>query len=92
MNNKNDLENRYSKENPPERPAGSMGSAKMGGTGTPSDAPNASFETGTGDEATGFDSPPVASSTLSNPEYDAGGSEEAQSDEPPDEWDDVGPV
>lgn len=65
---------------------GSTGGARMSGKGVPSDAPNASFETGAGEEATGFDSPPVASSTLSNPEYTAGGSAEARSDAPPDEW------
>jgi hypothetical protein len=36
---------------------------------TPSEAPNNSFETGAGEENTGFDSPGVASQTLSNEEY-----------------------
>lgn len=36
---------------------------------TPTEAPNASFETGAGAESTGFDSPGVGSQTLSNEEY-----------------------
>lgn len=35
---------------------------------TTSDAPNTSFETGAGRENTGFDSPGIASQTLSNEE------------------------
>ncbi len=39
---------------------------------TPTTAPNGSFETGTGPESIGYDSPPVTSQTLSNPQVDTG--------------------
>jgi|GEM_PF-3799743 len=42
---------------------------QMGGV-TPSSAPNTSYETGAGDETTGFDSPATGSISLSNPEVD----------------------
>ncbi|HEU5098858.1 MAG TPA: hypothetical protein VFU22_07565 [Roseiflexaceae bacterium] len=47
----------------------------------PSQAPNASFAAGAGSGATGFDSPPVASSYLSN--VDVGGPEQGQPYFPP---------
>jgi hypothetical protein len=50
----------------------STGGETRGAAGkTPSTAPNASFDTGAGNELTGLDSPPVTSSQLGNTDVDA---------------------
>lgn len=46
-------------------------SGRVQGGKTPSTAPNNSFDTGAGDDLTGFDSPPVTSSQLGNSDVDA---------------------
>jgi hypothetical protein len=72
------------------QPAGAIGGADQRQTSnptdahpgrTPSDAPNASFAAGAGPDATGFDSPPITSSTLSD--ADVAGPEQGQAYFPP---------
>jgi hypothetical protein len=73
--NRNSNQNRTSSENDPE-PESRQSPTRL----TPSSAPNNSFDTGTGTENTGFDSPPVGSLSLSNTEV-----HDVDADEFPDE-------
>ena len=78
-------------EQSPERNPGERPGESTKGL-TPSEAPNVSFETGAGEKELGFDSPPVTSMPLSNPEYYEGKDSEARGDVPPEEYEDIGPV